>query len=90
VQPDWIPDEDDGRPHPPATAPWPGNVQFKNIQLTGTPGEYRIQLEGADEQHRVTGVSFEGVSILGKGVEKGSPHLQIGKLVDDVRFDPKQ
>ena len=66
------------------------NVQFKNIQVTGKPGEYRIQLEGADGQHAVKGVSFESVSILGKAVEKGSPNVTIGKFVDEVRFGEKQ
>ncbi len=62
------------------------NVRFKDVRVDGKPGEYRIQLQGADEQHRVTNIVLDGVSILGKPVDRTSPCVSIGKFVDDVRF----
>ena len=62
------------------------NVQFKNLTLTGQPGDYLIQLEGADAQHRVEGVTFEQVSVLGKTVTQDSPRVKIGPFVDGTQF----
>ena len=42
------------------------NVRFKNVTSTGQPGDYLVQLEGADAEHDVRGVTFENVSILGE------------------------
>jgi hypothetical protein len=64
------------------------DVKFKDVRLEGKPGGYLIQVEGADEEHDVRGVTFEGVSILGSGLTEGSPQARIGKNVQDVRFGP--
>ena len=42
------------------------NVQFKNVRVSGAPGAYLIELEGADQLHDVRGVDFQGVSVLGE------------------------
>ncbi len=66
------------------------NVTFRDVEVTGRPGPYRIQLAGADAQHSVRQVTFENVSILGDRLTRGSAALSLGSHVEDVRFpDPK-
>jgi hypothetical protein len=68
----------------------PGFIQgvtFRNVTLEGQPGEYLVQIEGADDQHTVRDVSFENVSILGEGLAQSSTRVKIGEHVRDVRFD---
>jgi hypothetical protein len=62
------------------------NVRFKNVELTGLPGAYRVQLAGADAEHDVRGVAFENVSILGKWLTKSSSQVSIGTHVEGVQF----
>jgi hypothetical protein len=62
------------------------NVTFRNVTVSGEPGEYLVQLEGADPEHRVENVRFEDVSISGKPLTTKSPELRIGKQVEGVRF----
>lgn len=64
------------------------NVRFRNVELTGRPGAYRVQLAGADPDHAVQGVRFENVTILGERLTRGSPRLSLGSHVEDVQFDP--
>jgi len=64
------------------------NVRFRNIELTGRPGPYRVQLAGADPEHDVRGVSFENVTILGEKLGRDSARLSIGNYVHDVQFGP--
>ena len=67
----------------------PGHVTqvvFRNVQLTGAPGGYRIQLKGADSQHGVRHVKFEDVSILGKPLTDAYPNLSIDSNVEDAQF----
>jgi len=63
------------------------NVRFRNVTLDGAPGDYLVQLEGADPAHDVQDVAFENVSILGSKLTKESPRLQVGQNVQNVRFD---
>lgn len=63
------------------------NVRFRNIQLEGSPGAYRIQLEGADAEHNVRDVSFGNVSILGTPLTPDSPHWTLGGNVEGVVFE---
>ena len=65
------------------------NVRLKNVAITGKPGGYRVQLEGADVEHTVDGVSFENVTILGQPVTRTAPGVSIGKNGENVRFDGK-
>ncbi len=62
------------------------NVSFKNVELTGQPGAYRVQLAGADAEHNVRDVLFENVSILGTQLTPSSPQVSVGQNVEDVRF----
>jgi hypothetical protein len=41
------------------------NVRFRNVTVEGKPGDYLVQIEGADAEHNVRDVTFETVSILG-------------------------
>ena len=47
------------------------NVRFQNVTLEGKPGEYLVQIEGADAEHDVQDVTFENVSILGEKLTQG-------------------
>jgi hypothetical protein len=65
------------------------NVRLKDVAITGQPGGYRVQLEGADAEHTVEDVSFEKVTLLGHPVTRTTPGVSIGKHVGNVRFDGK-
>ena len=62
------------------------NITFKNITLDGRPGEYLVQIQGADAEHNVRDVTFENVSIAGAKLTKESKPLQIGSHTQNVRF----
>jgi len=62
------------------------NVRFKNVTLEGSPGEYLVQIQGADADHDVQNVTFENVSILGSKLTKESPQLRVGEHTQDIRF----
>ncbi len=62
------------------------NVRFKNVELTGRPGAYRVQLSGADPEHNVCDVAFENVSILGERLTKSSSQVMIDNHVQGVQF----
>jgi hypothetical protein len=61
-------------------------VQFKNLTVEGKPGEYLVQIEGADAEHNVQNVTFGNVSILGENLAQGSSHLKIGEHTENIRF----
>lgn len=65
------------------------NVRFRNVTLEGSPGEYLVQIQGADAEHDVRGVAFENVAILGSKLTKESPHLRTGEHASEVRCDEK-
>jgi len=62
------------------------NVQFRNITLEGKPGEYLVQIEGADAEHDVNNVTFENVSILGQKLTEGSNRVRASEHTKDIRF----
>lgn len=62
------------------------SVHFKNVAVEGAPGQYRIQLVGADAEHNVQQVTFENVSVLGTRLTPDSPNMNCGGHVQDVRF----
>ncbi len=66
------------------------NTRFQRITLTGEPGEYLVQLVGADEQHVVKDIFFDQVSILGQALTAKSENLQIGAHVVDVKFGTQE
>jgi hypothetical protein len=67
----------------------PGFIQrvtFRNVTLEGQPGEYLVQIEGADAEHNVRDVSFENVSILGEKLTRDSNRVQIGEHTKDIHW----
>lgn len=65
------------------------NVRFRNVTLEGLPGDYLVQIQGADAEHDVRGVTFENVAILGSKLTKESVQLRIGEHASEVRFEEK-
>jgi len=61
------------------------NITFKNITLDGRPGEYLVQIQGADAEHNVRDVTFENVSIAGAKLTGKSKPLRIGSHTQNVR-----
>jgi hypothetical protein len=61
-------------------------VRFRNVTLEGKPGEYLVQIQGADAEHDVRDVTFENVSIAGSKLTEGSKEACIGEHTQDVRF----
>jgi len=55
------------------------NILFRNIEVTGAPGQYAITVENYDSNYRVEGVSFENVVIGGEPLREGSSRLKVGK-----------
>ena len=62
-------------------------VQFRDVTLEGKPGEYLVQIEGADAEHSVRDVMFEEVTILDSPLAKESARVQIGSYSDNIRFE---
>jgi len=62
------------------------NVRFRNVTVEGKPGDYLVQIEGADAEHNVRDVTFKNVSILGSQLTEGSKRLHIGKYTENLRF----
>jgi len=62
------------------------NVLFKNITLDGQPGEYLVQIQGADAEHNVRDITFENILITGAKLEKESKQVRIGKHTENLRF----
>ncbi|MHC4699574.1 MAG: hypothetical protein ACYTFQ_03260, partial [Planctomycetota bacterium] len=62
------------------------DIRFRNITLDGSPGNYLVQLEGADDEHDVRNIVFENVSIVGSKLTKESKPLRIGKHTSNIRF----
>lgn len=65
------------------------NVTFRNVKLTGRKGGYRVQVLGADAEHNVEDVRFEGVTILGRRLTAESDRLKLGKHTARVRVEAK-
>ena len=64
-------------------------VHFKNVTIDGRPGEYLVQVQGADAEHDVQDVTFENVSILGSKLTEGASRVKIGENTKDIRFVPQ-
>jgi len=64
------------------------DVHFKNVTLTGEEkeGKYGIWVTGADEDHRVTDVSFENMSWYNQMLDEDSPQVKIGDYTSNIQF----
>jgi hypothetical protein len=62
------------------------NIGFRNVMIEGHPGEYLVQIEGADSDHNVRDVTFENVSILDSKLTEESKQVRIGKNTENVHF----
>ena len=62
------------------------NVRFKDLSVSGKAGTYLVTVEGADAQHDVLGVAFEGVSVLGRPLNR--ERVKTGVHTADVSFCP--
>jgi hypothetical protein len=62
------------------------DVRFENVRITGSQGDYLVQLEGADAEHNVSDITFRNVQILDTPLTNESPHVRIGEHVKAVRF----
>ena len=62
------------------------NVRFRQVTLSGQPGPYRIQVEGADAQHEVRDVSFDNVEVLGSKLAADTERVPVGKYAEGIRF----
>jgi hypothetical protein len=64
-------------------------VRFRDVTLEGLPGDYLVQIQGADVEHDVRGVTFENVAILGSKLTRESAQLRMGEHASEVRFEEK-
>ena len=63
------------------------DVSFRNVTVTGQPGPYRVQIEGADERHDVRNVTFDRVDILDSRLTEKSAPVQIGSHTSGIHFE---
>lgn len=66
------------------------NVRFKDLELTGRAGAYRIQLSGADSEHDVRSVGFENVSVSGAKLTRTSPQVILGPHIEGIQLPDRQ
>jgi hypothetical protein len=62
------------------------DIHFRNVTLRGKPGEYLVQVVGADTEHDVRDVTFEGISILGSKLTDDSAAARVGENTEGIRF----
>jgi len=62
------------------------NIHFRNVTIQGKPGEYMVQVIGADTQHDVRDVIFEDVSILGSMLTGDSEEARVGENTENIKF----
>jgi len=62
------------------------NVRFRNVTVHGQPGDYLVQIEGADAEHEVRDVTFKNVSIIDSKLTEESRQLRIKEHTENVRF----
>ena len=62
------------------------DVRFRKVVVEGSPGPYRIEINGADEGHNVRDVAFQDVKIAGEKLAEGSQRLAVGPHVSGLRF----
>jgi len=62
------------------------NITFRNIEVEGQPGEYLVQVKGADADHTVQDVDFTDVSIAGSTLAANSDRVRIGEYTNGIHF----
>lgn len=62
------------------------NITFKNIQVSGKGGSYKIQILGYDQEHDVRNVNLTDIFILGQKVTSNSANLGIGNYVSGINI----
>jgi len=62
------------------------DVRFKDVRLTGRPGEGLLEVRGADEKHDVRDVRFDGVTVGGEKLTAQSKRVRIGPHTSGVEF----
>jgi hypothetical protein len=62
------------------------NVVLRNITLNGHPGDYLVQIHGADAEHNVRDVTFENVSIRGEKLDSHSERVRLGEYTQNINF----
>lgn len=62
------------------------NISFRNIVVEGQPGEYLVQIQGADAERSTRNVTFAGVSIVGSKLTRDSERVRIGEHTDGIHF----
>lgn len=66
------------------------NVRFSNVTLEGKPGEYLVQIEGADAEHDVQNVTFENMSVLGQRLVEDSNRVKTGEHIKGINFTKEE
>jgi hypothetical protein len=66
------------------------DVRFRNVSVEGKPGDYLVEVEGADPDHDAHAVTFENVSILGSVLSRDSAPVRIGQHAKHLTFAPGQ
>jgi hypothetical protein len=61
------------------------NVRFSDVSVEGRPGRYLVQVAGADAEHNVRDVAFQNISILGTALTSGSPPMEVGDNVQELK-----
>ena len=62
------------------------NVRFCNITLYGKSGDYLVQIQGADAEHKVRNVTFENLSIVDSKLTGKSRRVHIGQYTENISF----
>jgi polygalacturonase len=55
------------------------NIQFKNINLAGTSGEYSIAIDNYDDNYRSDDITLENFTVLGEKLSQESPRVRTSK-----------
>ncbi len=62
------------------------NITIRNIKVSGLTSYCGFLFSGADEEHRMEGLTIENIEIYGEKIDKDSPLFRIGDFIDDVKL----
>jgi hypothetical protein len=60
------------------------DVTFRDVTVSGAPGDYLIQIAGADAEHDVRGVAIENLTIGTERIRRDASRVQVGEHATDV------